>query len=242
MCRLSIAAGNGVLSRTEATDLLMELQAASGSAPSASVSAEEVADVLDLVDADGNGSISFVEFLVAFGLNDDADTAPAPSAELDRYSHTQNATSAFALTPQSGKSAAGCDRVPSGHHVDLVTQIAQNVCAAIYERLHALQRAFSYLDVDGHGWINAKDFEHAIALVLDRVPPHGMDLLQNNATESKTSKEDDEDTHVVSGTDIATLVGSLAESSLADGKSPPSIDYCGFVQAFVVRDIEGNLV
>ena len=55
------ADGNGVLSRKEATDLLVELQTASAKASSASLSAEEIEDVLALVDVDGNGAISFVE-------------------------------------------------------------------------------------------------------------------------------------------------------------------------------------
>ena len=87
----------------------------------------------------------------------------------------KTATSAFALTPAQGESAVGSEAT-SGASLDLVTQIAQSVCAALYERLHALQRAFHYLDVHGNGYISATDFEHAILLVLDKVRTHPYNL------------------------------------------------------------------
>ena len=68
------ADGNGVLSRKEATSLLMELQTAVASSGEVVVEDEAECEALvSHVDIDGNGCISFVEFLVAFGLSDGHD-------------------------------------------------------------------------------------------------------------------------------------------------------------------------
>ena len=74
-----------------------------------------------------------------------------------------------------------------------------------------------------------------------RSPP-GTAHLRESVKRAPAPDGAAEEVHEVSPTDIASLVASLVGSSLADGKSPPSIDYCGFVQAFVVRDVEGDLI
>ena len=80
---------------------------------------------------------------------------------------------------------------------------------------------------------------------LCQVPPRsppGTAHLRESVKRAPAPDGAAEEVHEVSPTDIASLVASLVGSSLADGKSPPSIDYCGFVQAFVVRDVEGDLI
>ena len=227
------ADGNGVPSRDEATKLLMELQAASAGGEGGAVlaTADEITAILAHVDIDGNGTISFVEFLIAFGLEEEPSPAAAPAAGLHKRASGTN----IADAPCASEGALDGDSLES--------QIAQSISGRLYERIHALQRAFTYLDVEGHGWIAAKDFEHAISLVMEKIPPRpppGTSHLQHGSPQPPSASAGEAE-QLVSGGSIASLVASLADSSLSDGQSPPSIDYCGFVQAFVVRDMQGEL-
>ena len=64
------------------------------------------------------------------------------------------------------------------------------------------------------------------------------------------STEKKEDELVISNTSVAALVESLNGSSLMDGGggeaegggSNPRVDYCAFIRAFVVRDLEGEII
>jgi len=270
--------GNGVLSRTEATNLLVELQAASGQAAIAEMP-EDIEAILAHVDVDGNGTISFVEFLVAFGLEQGDDDIEDETDDESDAKPPLKLDSPFTLSHTQRKSNDGFTCTSSGrmpHENELVSQIAHDVAAALYERIHALQRAFTYLDIHGDGWLASADFEHAILLVLTKFPPRSppntahlramasdSDRIErgiaasNAAAEAEaqrrtsSSKTADQlsmrgaepgSENVVSDASVGALVASLAGSSLSDGKSPPRIDYCGFVLAFVVRDLEGEII
>lgn len=200
--------GNGVLSREEAGALLMELQAAVGSGEKVVKGKAECESLASHVDIDGNGMISFIEFLVGFGLSDDGASQPAAAKE--------------ALAASQAKKP------------DIVQGVCRNICGALYERIHGLARAFAYLDVEGDGWIDAKDFEQAILLVMRHVAPR-----VKGATRKKYGL--DGEGLVVDASCVTQLVASLEGSSLTDGKSPPRIDCYAFIQAFEPCDSEGLL-
>ena len=59
----------------------MELQAAVGSGEKVVKGKAECESLASHVDIDGNGMISFIEFLVGFGLSDDGASQPAAAKE-----------------------------------------------------------------------------------------------------------------------------------------------------------------
>ena len=219
------ADGNGVLSRKEATSLLMELQTAVASSGEVVVEDEAECEALvSHVDIDGNGCISFVEFLVAFGLSDGHDV------EDVRISLAQDVAASAAQSPAEAATP------------DIIQGVVRNIYAALYERAHGLARAFAYLDVAGDGWLSVADFEQAILLVMRHVAPRVK--KGSEAPAASVGKERiglDGEGLVIDASCVATLVESLEGSSLTDGKSPPHIDCYAFIQAFEVCDDEGVL-
>jgi len=192
---------SGVLSMAEAINLLKEIQATVGGEPVVS-SEEELEELVRYIDLDGNGQVSFVEFVVAFGTSASAREAPTAAASL---------------------AALGAEEARD----EIVEGLIRQVCSALYERMHLLQRAFGYLDVHGDGWVPVTDFEQALTLVMSLPPSNRKD--EGAAAEAVT----------VDASQIHALVASLRGSALLDDqREPPQIDWTGFIQAFEVVDTE----
>uniref|UniRef100_A0A7S2MU66 EF-hand domain-containing protein n=1 Tax=Haptolina brevifila TaxID=156173 RepID=A0A7S2MU66_9EUKA len=107
---------------------------------------------------------------------------------------------------------------------DVVGQLIRQVCSALYERQHSLQRAFTFLDPSGSGYLKLTEFEQAISLVMTYITPSGH---ESEATDNKQVNE----------SQVSALVTSLAGSSLLDAKGE-QIDYVAFIKAFEVIDTE----
>ena len=120
----------------------------------------------------------------------------------------------------------------------------RHVCSALYERQHALLRAFNYLDVSGDGYISVADFEQAILLVMTHVRPRGRhDAGAERASKRGAAVDGDgarhAELHGIDSSQVAALVDSLKGSHLLiESKDPPQVDYLAFIQAFEVVDTQ----
>lgn len=232
--------GDGVLSIDEGTQLIRELQGACG----AEVDTPQAAQaLLEQIDIDGNGCVSFVEFLIAFGLSDGARSSRAVSFAAEEAAEGAAATAGSPTSAGGGEQQQQDD---GGIASDLIQGVCQQIITALYERLHGLQRAFAHLDTKGDGWLGEDDFELALKMVIELVAPRGHDqgdTSSPSASPTSLHKEASskgsfrvEPIESIDVTCVSELVKSLEGSTLTDGKTPMKIDYCAFVQAFGIVD------
>jgi len=216
------ADGSGVLSMEEAVNLMREIQSVVEMDEPVASTPEELEDLVRFIDLDGNGQISFVEFLMAFG------------------------TTVAAMSDASLKSKNGLLSAPDGEAKDAIVEgVIRQICSALYERMHLLQRAFNYLDVNGDGWVPVADFEHAITLVM-QLPSTPKRKRQEAAAAAAapapapaTESEAPSDHGKVEASQIEALVASMRGSALLDDlREPPMIDWTGFIKAFEVIDTD----
>jgi len=150
---------------------------------------EDLMKLIQYIDLGKDGNITFVEFIAAFGLSD-----------------AQRGN--FVDISSSGDI--------SSHLAD---EMMQQICSALYERSHALHRAFTYLDDRGDGWIEKGDFEEALMLVL------------------ASGSAEDKNKGLLMAPQVKDLVTCVAKSHLANpGKDPVEVDYNEFIQSFRVID------
>ena len=210
--------GNGLLSLDEGVALLDGLQSAMGGEPILS-SREEMSSLIAYIDLDGNGCVSFVEFLVAFGL-----------ASTTHHAHDLDEPSERGASERAAAEPDGRD----ADDVDVFDSVLHQVCSALYERQHTLMRAFRYLDVHGAGYVNVDDFERAITLVMTHIAPRGAAAAERPL---------DGRLHGIDASQVSSLVSSLKGSHLLIEKpnEPAQVDYLAFIQAFEVVDTQPDL-
>lgn len=179
---------DGYLSYQETTKVLQQLMTVCES--EGLVSADQFEKLCAHIDLSGDGNVTFVEFIAAFGLSD---------AQRGNFVHDDE----------------GNDDISS----HLAEEMMQQICSSLYERSHALQRAFMYLDDRGDGWIKIMDFEEALLLVL------------------ASGGEQEQEKQLMMAPQVKDLVTSLRKSHLASpSMDPPEIDYNAFIQSFRVID------
>ena len=101
----------------------------------------------------------------------------------------------------------------------LADEMMQQICSALYDRTHALQKAFIYLDEKGEGWLPLDDFENALLLVLS------------------TDDQEKQANQVMMAPQVKDLVASLKRSHMVNPLTEsPEIDYNMFIQSFRVID------
>jgi len=147
------------------------------------VSGHSREELVQHMDLAKTGFVTFVEFASAFGLSDEDETPEADESEMVECS------------------------------TRFVLEMMQQILSSLYERSHAMQKAFHYLDTDGAGWLPEADFREALQLVLAEDPTHNSVLLSEQ---------------------VQGLVRSLRGTRLTDAKG--RFDYCGFLQDFDVVD------
>jgi len=180
---------DGHLSYAETKKVLVELVAVCGG--TAEVDDAQLDELIKFIDYDGDGNVTFMEFVAAFGL--------ALCPRLDDDNDAEDITS------------------------HLADEMMQQICSALYDRTHALQKAFIYLDEKGEGWLPLLDFENALLLVLS---PETDD-------HEKLAKQ------VMMAPQVKDLVASLKRSHMVNplkDLQSPEIDYNMFIQSFTVID------
>jgi len=176
---------DGHLSYAETKKVLVELVALCGG--SCEVSDAHLDDLIKFIDYDGDGNVTFMEFVAAFGL--------ALCPRLDDDNDAEDITS------------------------HLADEMMQQICSALYDRTHALQKAFIYLDEKGEGWLPLDDFENALLLVLS------------------TDDQEKQANQVMMAPQVKDLVASLKRSHMVNPLTEsPEIDYNMFIQSFRVID------
>jgi len=147
-------------------------------------------DIVHYVDYDCDGKVTFMEFVAAFGLT------------------------------ESSVCFIGVDTDAEDMSLHLAEDMMQQICSALYDRSHALQKVFIYLDEAGDGWLPIEDFQNALLLVL-----------------SGTDSEADKDRQVMMAPQVKDLVASLKQSHMAKpGVDSAEIDYMQFIQSFRMID------
>ena len=149
----------------------------------------EIAEVVRHMDIERDGHITFLEFVHAFGIGDNDD-----ARDDDEVDGIDGAGSLVCL------------------------EMMQQICSSLFERSHALGKAFHYVDTSGRGYLPPDEFEKAVELVL-------------------TS---DESHHCPGGGELTSsqvkhLVYSLRGSTLVDERG--HIDFAAFIQSFKVVDV-----
>jgi len=180
---------DGNLSYEEAKHVLVKLIEVCGG--TSEVRLVDLDELVRTIDFDGDGTVTFMEFVAAFGLTE-------PSLCF----------------------SGGVDTDAEDITSHLAEGIIQQICSALYDRSHALQKAFIYLDEEGGGWLPVADFENALLLVL-----------------SGSGSEADKARQVMMAPQIKDLVVSLKRSHMANpNKDTSEIDYMLFIQSFRVID------
>jgi len=191
------ADSDGFLSYEEAKDAILDLQRTCGMTRS---SPHRLAALVSHIDLTMNGRITLLEFVAAFGL-------PALNDGNVAFPRRQSDSS---LREKSG---AAVKDIRSNFSL----KVMQGILTALYERTPALQKAFRHLDESGTGWIDERDFEQALELILTHRRLGGV-----------------RDGEVPDRDQLHELVLSLRGSNLTDEHG--RIDYCAFIQSFNVVD------
>ena len=100
-------------------------------------------------------------------------TGPALQALASRESRGRNAAKAPAERWWAGPSACAPLAAQADISFYLAEEMMQQICSTLYERSHALHKAFIYLDERGDGWLPFVDFENARCWVTHAVPRTG---------------------------------------------------------------------
>jgi len=150
-------------------------------------SEEQLENVVTFIDLAKTGRVSFLEFLAALGLPEVGEADE--EGELDEDTRAEH----------------------------FVLRIMQQILSMLFERSHAMLKAFRHLDDNGEGWLSEQDFEEALRLVLI----HG---IQNP---------------LLLGKQVKALVRSLRGSELTDEQN--RFAYCDFIQAFEVIAVESTM-
>jgi len=137
------------------------------------------------IDLSKTGRVTFLEFVAAFGLPEVVDMPQGEDPEEEQRLSEQ-----------------------------FVRGLMQHILSALYERSHAMQKAFRHMDSEGSGWLPMKDFEEALRVVLTEDPRH----------------------HVLLGEQVKAFVQSLRGCKLTDEQE--RIDYPAFILAFEVVEVK----
>jgi len=172
---------NGFLSHDECGNIMKQLQETCKVAVSA---ASDMNALVQYIDGDNSGSVTFLEFVAALGLVEDV----ASTRDLEETS---------ASLSESGLSLL----------------IMQQICTALYQLDHSLQKAFIRIDQRGEGWLEPDKFARALQLVAS-IPGS--------------------DRRAIDDWQITALTDALKGSNLSDAQG--RIDYAAFVRAFYVID------
>ena len=103
----------------------------------------EIAEVVRHMDIERDGHITFLEFVHAFGIGDNDD-----ARDDDEVDGIDGAGSLVCL------------------------EMMQQICSSLFERSHALGKAFHYVDTSGRGYLPPDEFEKAVELVLTSDESH----------------------------------------------------------------------
>ncbi|KAL1506991.1 hypothetical protein AB1Y20_007854 [Prymnesium parvum] len=170
---------NGLLSYDETASIITQLQE---KCLSSIATGADVAPLVEYIDLDGSGAVTFLEFVASLGLTQSAEV------EMERRSSSSSDSS-------------------------LAVLIMEQICAALYQLDHALQKAFTRIDTTGTGWMPLENFSKALQLVASL-----------SGAEHRT----------IDNWQIAALVESLKGSNLCDAQG--QVDYAKFVQSFYIVD------
>lgn len=173
---------NGLLSYEETASIILQLQTKTNSNI---LTEADVGPLVEYIDLDASGAVTFLEFVAALGL------AQTSQLELTR-------------------------RSSYGVESSLAVLIMEQICAALYQIDHALQKAFTRIDSAGTGWLPPENFAKALRLVASvaGVEHRTLDDWQ-----------------------IEALVEALKGSNLCDAEG--QVDYARFVRAFYIVDTKG---
>ena len=132
------------------------------------------------IDGDNSGSVTFLEFVAALGLVEDVASTRWVGCHMrvGRRCHMRAGGGVPHPTPPTPTPPVTRPPIPPPHHGSdleetssslsesgLSLLIMQQICTALYQLDHSLQKAFIRIDQRGEGWLEPDKFARALQLV-----------------------------------------------------------------------------
>jgi len=170
-------------------------------------------------DADSSGLLSYQETSdILTQLQEKCGASIVSADDMAEFVQSIDIDNSGAVTFLEFVFAFGLDATDSGLPAgekalegSLAVLIMEQICSALYQLDHGLQKAFTHIDVAGTGWLSAEHFEKALIVV---------------ASAAGAERQ------MVHEWQISALTRSLRGSSLCDSEG--RVDYARFVSAFYV--------